>query len=68
MGEVIPGMRIGVETAVTRSLNTQDRDPRYPPGARPAAHRDPPGASAGPATGLPDREAAVSPCVLTTGA
>jgi DNA polymerase I-like protein with 3'-5' exonuclease and polymerase domains len=34
MAEVVPGMRVKVETVVTRSLNKDDRDPRYDPGTR----------------------------------
>jgi hypothetical protein len=32
MGEVVPGMRVAVETVVTRSLNKKELDPRYAAG------------------------------------
>jgi hypothetical protein len=36
IGEVIPGMRVKVETRVTRWLNEKDLDPRYDLGAKEA--------------------------------
>ena len=37
MLRVVPGMRVKVETVVTRSLNKADLDPRYLPEAHPQA-------------------------------